>query len=230
MEIAIVGRHTRITDDMRERINVKMEKIAALAPKATRVEVHVVHERNRRMAADQERVEITLYDRAVIRTEASADDRVVALELASARIIDRLRKLSERRAKRHQYTPPLREVVKAEAVATEDRAAENQAAEDLATEDLPVESVEAWEGAPGGSVREIPLDGTPIMIRSKTHAAQPMTVSEAIDQMELVGHDFYLFLDSESGLASAVYRRRGWTYGVIHIDPDAADTVERQSA
>lgn len=214
MEIAIVGRHTRITDDMRERINAKMEKIAVLAPKATRVEVHVVHERNRRMAADQERVEITLYDRAVIRTEASADDRVVALELAASRIIERLRKLRERRASRHQGVPSIREVIKAETVAA----------------DPPMESVETWEGAPDDSVREIPLDGTPIVIRSKTHAAQPMTVPEAIDQMELVGHDFYLFLDSESRLPSAVYRRRGWTYGVIHVDPDAVDSVERKSA
>ncbi len=214
MDIAIVGRHTRVSDDMRERITSKMEKIAVLAPKATRVEVHVVHERNPRFAADAERVEITLHDRGVIRAEASADDRVAALELASARIGDRLRKLHERRAHRHQGAPAIREVVKADADAS----------------DAPVENVETWEGAPGGSVREIPLDGTPIVIRSKTHSAEPMSVADAIDQMELVGHDFYLFLDSESRLPSAVYRRRGWTYGVIHIDPEEDEAVERKSA
>ncbi len=214
MDIAIVGRHTRVTDEMRKRITSKMEKIAVLAPKATRVEIHVVHERNPRLAADAERVEITLHDRGVIRAEASADDRVAALELAAARIGDRLRKLHERRAHRHQGAPAIREVVKADASAS----------------DSPVESVEAWEGAPGGSVREIPLDGTPIVIRSKTHSAEPMTVPEAIDQMELVGHDFYLFLDAETRLPSAVYRRRGWTYGVIHLDAEAADTTERRSA
>ncbi len=214
MDIAIVGRHTRVSDDMRERIHAKMEKIAVLAPKATRVEIHVVHERNPRLAADAERVEITLHDRGVIRVEASADDRVAALELASTRIGERLRKLHERRANRHQGAPSLREVIQA----------------DSATSDSPVESVENWEGAPGDSVIEIPLDGTPIVIRSKTHAAEPMTASEAIDQMELVGHDFYLYLDSGSRLPSAVYRRRGWTYGVIHIDPAATDTAERKSA
>jgi ribosomal subunit interface protein len=216
MDISIVGRHTRVSDDMRERIHAKMAKIAVLAPKATRVEIHVVHERNPRMAADAERVEITLHDRGVIRVEASADDRVAALELAATRISDRLRKLHERRAHRHQGAPAIREVVEADAAAT--------------TTDSPVESVETWEGAPGDSVREIPLDGTPIVIRSKTHSAEPMSVPEAIDQMELVGHDFYLFLDSESRLPSAVYRRRGWTYGVIHIDPEEADTSERKSA
>ena len=80
MDIAIVGRHTRVSDEMRERITSKMEKISALAPKATRVEVHVVHERNPKLAADAERVEITLHDKGVIRAEASADDRVAALE------------------------------------------------------------------------------------------------------------------------------------------------------
>ncbi len=214
MDISIVGRHTRVSDEMRERINAKMAKIAVLAPKATRVEIHVVHERNPRMAADAERVEITLHDRGVIRVEASADDRVAALELASTRISERLRRLHERRANRHQGVPSIREVIKADAAAS----------------DSPVESVENWEGAPGDSVIEIPLDGTPIVIRSKTHSAAPMTASEAIDQMELVGHDFYLFLDIASRLPSAVYRRRGWTYGVIHIDPEAADRTERKSA
>jgi ribosomal subunit interface protein len=214
MDIAIVGRHTKVTDDMRERITSKMEKIAVLAPKATRVEVHVVHERNPRLASDAERVEITLHDRGVIRVEASADDRVAALELAATRIGDRLRKLHERRSNRHNGAPSLREVVAAETSSSEPS----------------VENVESWEGAPGDAVREIPLDGTPIMIRSKVHSAQPMTVSEAIDQMELVGHDFYLFLDSDTQLPSAVYRRRGWTYGVIHIDPEANDARERKSA
>ena len=214
MDISIVGRHTKVSDDMRERIAAKMEKIAVLAPKANRVEIHVVHERNPRMAADAERVEITLHDRGVIRAEASADDRVAALELASARISDRLRKLHERRAHRHQGAPAVREIVTADAGAS----------------DAPVESVETWEGAPQGAVREIPLDGTPIIIRSKTHAAEPMTVSDAIDQMELVGHDFFLFLDSDTQLPSAVYRRRGWTYGVIHIDPEDTVQPERKSA
>jgi hypothetical protein len=89
-----------------------------------------------------------------------------------------------------------------------------------------VASVEAWEGAPKDATREIPLAGTPIVIRSKTHSGVPMTTAEAIDQMELVGHDFFLFHDSESGLPSAVYRRRGWTYGVIHLEAALEPPVE----
>jgi len=218
MDIAIVGRHTKVNDDMRGRIATKMEKLSALAPLATRAEVHVVHERNPKLSTDAERVEITLHGRAVVRAEASAEDRVAALELATIRVIEQLRKLHERRAHRHQGKADMATFAMADMTTAQASAAESE-----------VESVEAWDGQPASSVREIPLDGTPIVIRSKVHAADPMSVSDAIDQMELVGHDFFLFLDSDSGMPSAVYRRRGWTYGVIHLDHLGSE-VERASA
>lgn len=217
MDIAIVGRHTKVSDEMRQKIFDKMEKIEALAPRATRAEIHVVHERNPRLMSDCERVEITLHDRGVIRVEASANDRVAALELATNRVVERLRKLHERKVHRHQGKQGL-------------HAVPSRTPEDMGPGS--VESVEAWEGAPVDAVREVPVDGTPIWIRSKTHGAVPMSVPEAIDQMELVGHDFYLFLDTDTGLPSAVYRRRGWTYGVIHIEQRETEYVhqERESA
>lgn len=223
MDIVIVGRHTRVSDEMRERIIAKLEKLAALAPRATRAEVHVVHERNRKIVSEAERVEITMYGRNVVRAEASADDRMAALELAATRIADQLRKLHERRAKRHKGKPGLHAVAKAD---VDVPVAEPQVEE--VTEDT-AESVVPWEGAPDSAVREIPLDGTPIVIRSKTHKAAPMAVSDAIDQMELVGHDFYLFVDEETGMPSAVYRRRGWTYGVIHLEQTESEQ-ERETA
>lgn len=217
MDIAIVGRHTKVSADLREKISERMAKIQALAPKATRAEVHVVHERNPRHAGDSERVEITLHNGKVIRAEASSNDRVVALDLAAGKVIERLRRIHDRKATRHQSKVPL-------------HALPPLPAEEIVP--VEVESVREWEGQPEGSVREIPLDGTPILIRSKRHSAAPMSVPEAIDEMELVGHDFYLFLDSESGLPSAVYRRRGWTYGVIHLEEGAgkAEAEDRDIA
>jgi len=214
MDIAIVGRHTKVSDDLRLKIADRMDKIAQLAPKATRADVHVVHERNPRHSGDSERVEITVYGRAVVRAEASADDRVAALDMATAKVIERIRKLHSRMATRHQGKLPLHAVAGAPEVAPAE-----------AAEDTAVANVETWEGAPDSSVREIPLDGTPIVIRSKVHSAVPMTVTEAIDQMELVGHDFFLFLDAETRCPSAVYRRRGWTYGVIQLEEAAAQTA-----
>jgi ribosomal subunit interface protein len=216
MDILIVGRHCKVSDQLRDKIHEKMAKIEELAPRATRVEVHVVHERNPRLQGDRERVEITVRDRSVLRAEASADDRVVALEQATAHLTDQLRKQHERKAHRHQGKVGLHAVpVAGEAPAQAEPAAE---------------SVEPWEGAPEGSTREVPIDGTPIVIRSKTHVGAPMSTSQAIDQMELVGHDFYLFVDAESGLPSAVYRRRGWTYGVIHLDAAEGEELDRETA
>ena len=57
-------------------------------------------------------------------------------------------------------------------------------------------------------------------MREKAHAAAPMTLEQALYEMELVGHDFYLFVDKESQKPSVVYRRRGYDYGVISLEMD----------
>lgn len=210
MDIAIVGRHTKVSEDVRDKIFEKMDKIESLATRATRAEVTVVHERNPKLSGDRERVEITLHGKGgIMRAEASADDRLAALEKAAMRITEQLRRLHDRRAKRHVGKPSLHEVV------TDLQAHDDPA---VTAGESPMESVETWEGAPHGATREVAIDGTPIVIRSKTHEAAPMTVAEAIDQMELVGHDFFLFHDTDSDRPSAVYRRRGWTYGVLHLE------------
>ncbi len=220
MEIAIVGRHTKVSEEFRERIAEKLDKVESLDPKATRIDVQVVHERNARRVEERERVELTVRSRGpVIRAEATAADRTEALDAAALRLVERLRKQHERKISRHRGKGVSR-VNPAPDVFVELEATEPE-----------VVSVEAWEGAPDDHTREIPLAGTPIVIRSKIHEGAPMSISEAIDQMELVGHDFYLFHDAETGLPSAVYRRRGWTYGVIHLDaapakPTAIDTED----
>jgi len=217
MDIAIVGRHTKVNEPLRTRILERMEKIPELAPRATRAEVHVCHERSPRVASEKERVEITLHGRGVVRSEASATDRETAFDAAYAKLTLQLRKLHERKVHRHQGKHGLRSVPTPPAGVP------------VVTANDAVESVEVWDGAPDSATREIPIDGTPIVIRSKTHAAIPMKVEEAIDQMELVGHDFYLFHDADSDLPSAVYRRRGWTYGVIHLTASGPEE-NRESA
>jgi hypothetical protein len=64
---------------------------------------------------------------------------------------------------------------------------------------------------------EVTGDG-PLVVREKVHAATPMTLDQALYEMELVGHDFFLFVDKESMRPSVVYRRRGYDYGVIGLD------------
>lgn len=208
MEVVVIGRHTKVSDEFQSKVVDKLRRIEALDHRATKIEAHVVHERAAKAPDERERVELTMFGRGpVIRAEASAEDRNVAFDLALDRLVDRLRKQHERRANRHRGRVGSGEFAAAVA--------------ELAYADA-ISSVETWDGAPETATREIPLDGTPIVIRSKTHAAAPMSIAEALDQMELVGHDFFLFHDAETGLASAVYRRRGWTYGVIHLERDDA--------
>ena len=82
-----------------------------------------------------------------------------------------------------------------------------------------------------GEAEETTLDGaSPIVIRTKDHEARPMSLEQALYEMELVGHDFYLFVDAGSGRPSVVYRRRGWSYGVIRLKADSAAEIALPSA
>jgi len=87
--------------------------------------------------------------------------------------------------------------------------------EQVRTGSIPVVSDEA-EGA-----QEAEDDYSPVVIRKKVFASVPMTVDDALFQMELVGHDFYLFHDKESGRPSVVYRRRGYDYGILSLESTA---------
>ena len=55
------------------------------------------------------------------------------------------------------------------------------------------------------------------IVRTKEHAAKPMTVDDALYEMELVGHDFFLFHDKESDKPCVVYRRHAYDYGLIRL-------------
>jgi len=206
MDIVVVGRHTKVSEEFQAKVVEKLRRIETVDPTAVRIDVHVIHERNPKIAMERERVELTVHGhRPVVRAEAATDDRFTALDIAVDRVIERLRKRHDKFAHRHKGRIGLGK---------------------LAAEASGPESVERWEGAPDEATREIAIDGTPIAIRSKTHTAPPMTVSDAIDRMEMVGHDFFLFFDSDSGLPSVVYRRRGWTYGVVHLEREAAGEKE----
>ena len=68
-------------------------------------------------------------------------------------------------------------------------------------------------------------DPPPLVVREKTHSAVPMTLDQALLEMELVGHDFFLFVDADAGSPSVVYRRRGYDYGVIRLVTESDATT-----
>jgi hypothetical protein len=77
------------------------------------------------------------------------------------------------------------------------------------------------EAAVSGLV-PIKMEGEgPLIVREKFHASHPMTIDQALLEMELVGHDFFAYHDSQCGKFSVVYRRRGYDYGVIRLVEEA---------
>lgn len=203
MEIAVVGRNTEIPERFRTHVEEKLEKFEQLAPEAMRIDVELTHERNPRLADHAERIELTLLGKGpVVRAEASASDRYGALDLALAKLQERLRRARDRRKDR-------RRVGLSEVAPLPEAAAP-------AVEEVP----ETGIGAPtkAGEAVETQLGDSPVVVRQKLHEAEPMTVDQALYEMELVGHPFYLFIDSETKQPCVVYHRRGWTYGVIRLN------------
>ncbi len=200
MEIVITGRHTDVPDRFRRLAEEKLVKVGQLAPKAHRAVVELSHERNPRQSQIADKVEITLRGKGpVIRAEARADEPAAALDLAMGKLLERLRRSGDRRKVHHGRQRPA--TVRVPGALVEAAPAVNG----LVTE----AGVDGHEGDE--------LDASPVVIRTKDHTAPPMTVDQALYEMEMVQHDFYLFQDVECGLPSVVYRRHGWNYGVIRL-------------
>ena len=198
MDIVVVSRHAELPEKFRRHVEEKLAKVEQLAPRAQRIDVEVTHENNPRLAGIRERVELTVVDTGpVVRAEATADDRYAALDIATGRLLERLRRARDRR-KDHRNNTPLTPV---------------DVRPPAPVDDQPV----APAPAPGEAVEHV-LGDSPVVIREKTHEAHPMTVDDALYEMEMVGHDFYLFIDVETAQPSVAYRRHGWSYGVIKLD------------
>jgi ribosomal subunit interface protein len=179
----------------------KLDKLTKYDERLSRIDVEVTHESNPRLAAEAERVEITARSKGpVIRAEAAAQDRYAALDLAAARLEGRLRRAADRRHQRRARANG-REVPAAGAEPPVPVAPATPATE---------------EAGPPAAESVAEQDG--LIVREKTHHAAPMSLDQALYEMELVGHDFYLFIDEANRLPSVVYRRRGYQYGVIRLE------------
>lgn len=202
MDIVVVGRHAELPEKFRRHVEEKLAKVEQLAPRARRIDVEVTHENNPRLSGIRERVELTVVDNGpVVRAEATADDRYAALDVATGRLLERLRRNRDRRKDHRNNTPMTPVDVRPPA---------------------PVDEAPAAPApAPGEAVEHV-LGDSPVVIREKTHQAHPMTVDDALYEMEMVGHDFYLFIDAETAQPSVAYRRHGWSYGVIKLDTPVA--------
>ncbi|MEU1041070.1 ribosome hibernation-promoting factor, HPF/YfiA family [Streptomyces sp. NPDC005551] len=213
MDIVVKGRKTEVPERFRKHVaeKLKLEKIQKLDGKVISLDVEVSKEPNPRQADRCDRVEITLRSRGpVIRAEAAASDPYAALDLAADKLEARLRKQHDKRhTRRGAGRIPAAEVA--------------DAVPDAATLNVDGSIVhdEPSDAVPTKKIGSLEVVGEgPLVVREKTHVAAPMTLDQALYEMELVGHDFYLFVDSETKEPSVVYRRHAYDYGVIHLNTD----------
>jgi ribosomal subunit interface protein len=185
----------------------KLSRLEKHDHRIIRVQVEVEAERNPRQHDRGVRVELTAFSKGpVIRAEAAAEEKMGALDLALDKMAAQMRRAADRRrVHRGRRTP----------VSVGEALADTAVVDEETSDDE--HTIERKVG---------PIDVTgdgPLVVREKSHRASPMTLDQALYEMELVGHDFYLFVDKESERPSAVYRRRGYDYGVISLDLDPRD-------
>jgi ribosomal subunit interface protein len=197
-EVVVKGRNVEIPDHFRIYVSEKLARLERLDRSIYLFDVELDHERNRRQRKNCQHVEITARGRGpVVRGEACADSFYAALESAVCKLENRLRRSKDRRKVHYGDKTP-----KSLAEATK------------------VSAPEAF--LPPNGDEAVPADGVEVhepgqVVRTKEHPAKPMTVDDALYEMELVGHDFFLFHDKQSDKPCVVYRRHAYDYGLIRL-------------
>jgi ribosomal subunit interface protein len=223
VDITVKGRHIEVTERLRQHVTEKLTKLERFGHKVTRLDVEICAERNPRQSDHRERVELTCHAKGpVIRAEAAAQDAYAALDVAAARLEGRLRRAADRRRVHHGTRTPMSVANATASLGDSAPAADSADVSDIPDTTTPEKAVSRPGNGHRGDldeagVRDLAVAGEPRVVREKTHQAGPMTLEQALFEMELVGHDFFLFIDESNGLPSVAYRRRGFDYGVIRL-------------
>jgi len=206
-EVVFKGRNVEIPDHYRRYVSQKLARLERLDRSIYLFDVELKHEPNRRQRKSCQRVEITARGRGpVSRSEACADSFYAAFESAVDKLENRLRRAKDRRKVHYGDKTPVS--LAAATAVTPPPKRERRAPR------TPVEH----DGADPGRLEDRLGDHEPgRVVRTKEHPATPMTVDDALYEMELVGHDFFLFHDKQTERPSVVYRRHAYDYGLIRL-------------
>ncbi|AQT81231.1 ribosomal subunit interface protein [Mycolicibacterium litorale] len=199
-EVQVCGRNVEIPDHYRVYVAQKLARLERFDRSIYRFDVELEHERNRRQRKNCQHVEITARGRGpVVRGEACADSFYGAFEAAVHKLENRLRRTKDRRKVHYGDKTPV-SLHEATAAAA------------------PVDIAEVFKPEAAAPSTPIVEDHEPgRIVRTKEHPAKPMTIDDALYEMELVGHDFFLFQDKETDRPSVVYRRHAYDYGLIRL-------------
>ena len=206
-QVEITGRNVEVPEHFADRVKGKLAKIERLDPTLTYFHVELKHEPNPRRSDESDRIQITATGKGhVARAEAKEDSFYAALEVAVGRMERSLRKVKARR----KFAMTGHRAPKGMGEAT--AALVEEAKPDQVEEKPGKYDVDPYEDQfkPGQ------------VVRKKVHKAEPMTVDDALSEMELVGHDFFLFINEETKQPSVVYRRHAYDYGLISLETKQA--------
>ncbi|MDP8933960.1 MAG: ribosome-associated translation inhibitor RaiA [Cyanobacteriota bacterium] len=187
MKLVIQGKNIEITDAIREYVNQKLEKaVSHFQTLTTEVDIHLSVARNPRINPKQT-AEVTIYaNGSVIRAEESTESLYASIDLVADKIARQLRKFKE---KRH------------------DNKTQSSAKTVTVVDEHPVVADLIGDRTP-----ELPAE----VVRTKYFAMPPMTVQQALEQLQIIDHDFYMFRNAETGEINVLYERKTHGgYGVI---------------
>ncbi len=188
MDIVVVGKHGVVDAGLRALTIEKVERVNKFASDVRRIEVDYTQTPTKR-AEDSHTCEILVHVRQhLVKGTAPATEYVIALDRALEKVEQQMRRLHERRVGRRNGT----------------RARDGGHA---------VADTGATDGA--ASLADADDDESRTVVKTKQFSVKPMDIEEAMLQMELLGHDFFLFTNAASGVASVVYRRRDGRLGLI---------------
>lgn len=213
MEIVVRGRNVEVPEHYRQLVEDKVGSTDRFDRKLKilRIDVELFHEKNPRQTANCQRVEITMRGKGpVVRAEAAGPDFYAALDVAVTKLDNRLRRAADRRRVHHGRRTP-----------ASVRMADNVALDPALDAVLAPGSTDPAQADGAAAEPEEHLPGQ--IVREKFHPATPMHVDQALHEMELVGHDFYLFQCADTGQPTVVYRRHAYDYGLIRLAPVPQD-------
>ena len=189
MDLHIRGNDIAITDDLRAHAERRAAKLDHLLSRVVEAKLEL-RRRHNRTGGDTTTAQLTIQTgRRLLRAEEDAADPTIAIDRAVDKLLRQIRRVHDKRSDRKGPKP-------SDAFAATDGLAER---EDDGLEDQ----------------SEEPAGG---LVRTKRFSVKPMDVDEAIDQMELLGHDFYLFHNAAEEQLNVLYRRRDGSYGLLAPD------------
>lgn len=206
MEVNITARNLSVSERFREYVSDRTRKVELLGHNVQSLQIKVTRHDHSRSSGPEDQVELTVFEPGhIVRAEANAADKFAAFDIALGKLSERLRRAADRRKSHHGHHGSL--------------GVSELSTHDFAELDIRPVDADLLLGKKPAAIETVAPDfgESPVVIRRKSFETTPMTADDALYHMELVGHDFYLFQDSDTGKASVVYRRKGWNYGLITL-------------